>query len=602
VSPATRAPPPTLTIAAIALATVLAALSALHHGSLAEAQGSTGLELLHAGAAVPPPLVELHASSEPARLELVALGAGEGAGVSVRVVRHSHWGAAVAPDAPTLVVHGNGEATLTLDRSSPGELVIEAAASGAPGALGEVSALYVVRVLDALPAPGAPDRIAPSRIVGGVDPDDPALPRIRAQARLPLCADARDARGGVGMMSALAAASGSEWRWSPTLSGVPPIEGVASQVAEVRNPASETTSDHPSWWGCYTAALFGTQVPQWIYLCDVPGNDRTRYYAMEAGGPGGSLSAASWTINPHNGELTQFSNYEPLPQAAAPGPHWFRAHSDHAPGYPPPGFDPYSPTPPDAHDPPTDLFLGAPGTPHLMRVHVKGTLSFVPEFLPLDGKVVLRATAFHSDSVAFSTEQPPGSPLAFPGRPAAVNGTLVPTRPVPEPHHHHPNGRDQYLEDGTRRPHHGKAHELESVAADLGARQGTREPHWHAPPRVAASVRVSDIALRNGVLIEGITDGAAGLPRELQLELLRDRGVPDDLDVGAMEVRGLHEVTLVAELPVDVPDKDAYAAIDPALAIEPWGCWPRLNHPASCPEVEPGAGCPTGPSGAAWVP
>ena len=232
-----RATAPAVACAALALATALAVAGAAHHGSWAVAQGQPAVELLHAGAAAKPPLLELHASPEPAALEIVAGGVGEGAEVSVRVVRHSNWGgdAGEPPAEPALADHGGGEATLVVDRSSPGELVLEAAATGPAGG---ARALYVVRVLDALPPPGGQDRAAPSRIVGHVDPADPALPRMLAQAGRPLCAQA----GASGM------------------SGVPPIEGTGP--------------------GRWHRATFGQQVEQWVHLDGYRGPDRVHYYTQ----------------------------------------------------------------------------------------------------------------------------------------------------------------------------------------------------------------------------------------------------------------------------------------------------------------------------------
>lgn len=244
----TRKPPPRLACprmlgiaaATLALVTVTAALG--YHGHAPTAQdGEPSIEVLHAGAAVDPPLVELHASPEPAGLELVAHGVGAGAEVSVRAVRHTHWGdGAPPPAAPVVADHGGGEATVTLDRTVPGELVVEAAATGGTG---EARALYVVRVLDALPPPGSPDRAAPSRVVGRVDPGDPALPRIRAQASMPLCADTPHVRDDVG--SLVPWRLNESWKTSPSMSGVPPIEGVAIQDAEILDSAGEGISEYP---------------------------------------------------------------------------------------------------------------------------------------------------------------------------------------------------------------------------------------------------------------------------------------------------------------------------------------------------------------------
>lgn len=43
-----------------------------------------------------------------------------------------------------------------------------------------------------------------------------------------------------------------------------------------------------------------------------------------------------------------------------------------------------------------------------------------------------------------------------------------------------------------------------------------------------------------------------------------------------MAVKRLHEVTLVAELSVGVPDGEGHAEADPETAIASWERWPRL--------------------------
>lgn len=62
--------------------------------------GAPYVEMLRAGSFVGAPLVELHASPEPAGLELVAGGVGGGAEVSVRVLRSSNWGGAPGAAPP----------------------------------------------------------------------------------------------------------------------------------------------------------------------------------------------------------------------------------------------------------------------------------------------------------------------------------------------------------------------------------------------------------------------------------------------------------------------------------------------------------------------
>ncbi len=360
-------------VAALALAATLVA----HHGSWAGAQAPVEMEMLHAGAPVEPPLVELHVSPEPVALELVASGAGVGA-ISVSVVRSSSWGAAGAPlPAPVLDDHGGGEVTLTMDRSSPGELVIEATAAGASGG---ARALYVVRVLDALPPPDGRDGAAPSRIVGHVDPADPALPRILEQAGRPLCAEA-DPQG---------------------MSGVPPIEGTGPDRSH--------------------RATFGQQVEQWVHLDAYRGPDRVHYYMKYPDYDAPAMEG--YLKSPYTNEEEAFSSFRRLPRAAAPGPYW--GDMQHALG----GGE-------------VELHYRINGTDALTTVRVNATSSFVPEILPLDGVVRVLATAFHTDGVKFRTSQPAGTPSVPPGLQASANGTLVPaglvpTGPALEPHHHGP--------------------------------------------------------------------------------------------------------------------------------------------------------------------
>ncbi|RNJ72191.1 MAG: hypothetical protein EB824_06180, partial [Thaumarchaeota archaeon S15] len=463
-------------IACAAAALSLAALAAAYPSPWAAAQAPPAMELLHAGAAAKPPLLELHASPEPAVLEIVAGGVGEGAEVSVRVVRHSNWGGAAGepPAEPALADHGGGEATLVVDRSSPGELVLEAAATGPAGG---ARALYVVRVLDALPPPGGQDRAAPSHIVGHVDPADPALPRMLAQAGRPLCAQA----GASGM------------------SGVPPIEGTG-----------------PDRWH---RATFGQQVEQWVHLDGYRGPDRVHYYMQFP--PRIAPAEEGHLKSPYTNKTETFASSWALPRAAAPGPYW--GDREHAFG----GGD-------------VDLHYRVNGTEALVTVRVIGTSSFVPELLPLDGVVRILATGFHTDGVEFRTGQPRGAPLAPPGLPASINGTLVPTEPAQEPHYHGYGKYHKVYLNGTKLPHDREAHKREAVAADLADPATPAEPHHHNPPAVVARASVSEVALRNGILVEGITDGGGS---------------------GGMEVKKLHEVTLAAELPVGVGDVDLYERV-----------------------------------------
>jgi len=435
--------------ATLALAAALAATGTAHHGSWAAAQGLPAIELLHAGATVVPPLVELHASPEPAVLELVARGVGKGAEVSVRSVRSSHWGDAsggAPPALHALADHGGGEATLTVDRSSPGELVLEATASG------EARALYVIRVLDALRIPGYRDGAAPSRIVGHVDPADPHISRILAQAGRPLCAQV-DASG---------------------MSGVPPIEGTGPKKRH--------------------KAAFGQQVTQWVHLDAYRGHDRLHYYMQFP--PRNVFAEVGYLKSPYTNTTETFASFSALPRAAAPGPYW--GDRQHAIG----GGT-------------VNLHYRVNGTEALVAVRVNATSSFVPELLPLDGVMRILATAFHTDAVTFSLPKPPDY------------GDHLRLKPPPGSTHAMVNSTDALL-----------------------------------GPGLSTTVRVSDIALQNGILIEGITDGEG---------------------TEGATVKKIHEITLAVDLPVDVGDTDAYEHVEAGLSVAPWECWPLLNGNALVP-------------------
>ena len=209
-----------------------------------------------------------------------------------------------------------------------------------------------------------------------------------------------------------------------------------------------------------------------------------------------------------------------------------------------------------------DLHYRVNGTDALVTVRVIGTSSFVPELLPLDGVVRILATGFHTDGVEFRTGQPRGAPLAPPGSPASINGTLVPAEPAQEPHYHGYGKHHKVYLNGTKLPHDREVHKREAVAADLADPATPAEPHYHNPPAVVARASVSEVALRNGILVEGITDGG---------------------ETGGMEVKRLHEVTLAAELPVGMGDVDLYERVGEGLSVEPWGCWPRLGGRAFVP-------------------
>lgn len=546
-----------MTLLALSLA---AAILSAHHGYDAEAQGDLPhIQMPHAGATIESPLVELHASPEPAELELVAHGMGAGAEVSLRVLRAVDWDGSQAPAPPVIADHGAGRVTITVNRSSPGEFLVEVAASGSGG---EARGLYTVRAIRTLPPEGSHDRAPPSYIVDSVKPDDPALLRILAQSSLPLCADRL--HGSLHPFTYLEwFRNADDWQAFPTLSGAPPIEGMTERNFTFHNQSSNP--ELGGWRTCNTRAHFGSEVAQWMYVCPVPGSDRTHYYLQRDGdavsteelcstfeteGAGRQRQypadpyeeprcrpRESSAVNPHNGIVTNFDYYMAIPHAAAPGSHWFRTDEHYNLGYPPPGLDPYTPEPTHGIAAWNLLYLRNDDEGTIRVAHtVKGSFSFVPELLLFSDKFVVRATAFHSNDIVVRVTKVWDSPVhGIPGSSATVNGTIVPV-----------------------------------LAQD------------DSPVNVRVPVRVSDIALKNGILVKGITDYLGDLPKDRQREALRGMGITTDLDVGGMEVRDLHRVMLVVGIPVKVGNIADYERIDPDLAITPWECWPRINQPISC--------------------
>ena len=205
-------------------------------------------------------------------------------------------------------------------------------------------------------------------------------------------------------------------------------------------------------------------------------------------------------ISPYTGYFTTLSNYPTHTYAAAPGPYWDYMSRAGVP-------IPYLP---DVDVPPAALHsVMADGTAATHLTRVTGTFSSVPELLPFDDVMVIRATAFHADDVAFEVSD---WNLGLPreGALARVNGTSVPVEVV----------------------------ESESALGTF----------------VRVPVSVSEVAWASGILVRGITDEHA--------------------TAGSI-VRDLHEVTLVAEIPVDAGGGIGYGRLDPSESVEPWGCWPR---------------------------
>lgn len=212
-----------------------------------------------------------------------------------RAINGSH----ADPAPPALVNHGDGTAALTVDRSSPAGGRIHLAA-------GDVRKSAWIGMLPRPPA-------------GYGDPDGPEQPppRIAAQARQPLCADVNHEISGMAY-GADPHAIGSlvGLRWGP-ISGVPPIEGAIHQDGLYEVPVGEHR--HEPAWRCPWAS-FGTQAPQLLRLCEVPGHDRAHYYTRH---PFNSASAAApKMISPYTGYLTRLSTSPAATYAAAPGPYW----------------------------------------------------------------------------------------------------------------------------------------------------------------------------------------------------------------------------------------------------------------------------------------
>ncbi len=443
---------------------------------------------------------------------------------------------------PVLVDHGDGTATVMVDRSAAGERLVEIAASDMRGegwdayALGMLSAdagvrllpreqpvpqwdAYELRVLpaDAGSRPHGHAGGLPHAVEGRSTAGAPLPPRLVAQAHRQMCPDTPHTADTWGVDSHHHKdVHRLDWSVRPAMSGVPPIEGTSKQNAGIfytdgRNPFD---IGERNWWACHTRASFGTQVPQWVVLCDVPGDDRTHYY-IRNDAPSDSPRSPK-LINPYTGNIADFDNSPPRTYAAAQEPQWVKYNKDDVPKK----SDIYRQIRPDAYVPPNQLFVKSGN--HAISIHawVDGTYSSVPELLPFSDRVVFRATAFHADDVTFHI--------------VALKSILGA-----------PEGRSHALVNG--------------IPAPLNT-----ESIWRSPDdaEIHVPVRVSDIAKGNGIYI---------------------RGINDDERTGDGVVRDLHEIELVAEIPVVVPDKHRYEPIDPAFAIEPWGCWPLLNGTAWVP-------------------
>ena len=418
---------------------------------------------------------------------------------------------------PVLVDHGDGTAMVMVDKSAVGERLVEIVASDVHG---EEWGEYTLRILsvdaDSRPRPhaGGLPHATEGRSVAGA----PLPPRLVAQARLPMCADTPHTADMWGVdHHNIYDGSRINLKGHPTMSGVPPIEGASNMDARIYYPNKTRVpadSGEKRWWGCYTSASFGTQVPQWILLCDVPGDDRVHYYRRHVGSS--DQNSSSQIVNPYTGNTADFSHSPPRTFTAAPGPQWSSILQDD-PDFG--KFDPYAPIRPDAYVPLTELIVMVGEGFGSIFSSVHGTYSHVPELLPFSDKLVIRATAFHADDVTFNVEPttiflgvPDGTPMAL------VNGTMV------------------------------------SLMTEL------TEDSLHT--KIKVPVKVSDIAKNSGIFIKGIND--------------------DERTNGGV-VKELHDITLVAEIPVFVHNKYDYEPVAPEFTIEPWGCWPLLNGTAWIP-------------------
>ncbi len=414
-----------------------------------------------------------------------------------------------AGSLPVLVNHGDGTAMIMVDKSTAGKRTVAIAAFDAHG---EKWDTYLLRVLsaDAASRPQGHAGGLPHAVEGRSAVGAPLPPRLVAQAHQPMCPATPHTEDTWGVDSHnYKDVRRFDWSVRPAMSGVPPIEGTSMMSAAIIYP----DGSHPyevgerSWWGCHTRASFGTEVPQWVILCDVPGDDRVHYY-MRHVTDSDSFEGAR-LINPYTGNRADFDDRPARTYTAAPGPQWLNRHH-HAKST----FDPYAPVDPEVYLPDNVLYIKQYDELDYIFTKVTGTYSSVPELLPFSGKLVFRATAFHSDDVTFHIDA--GRFLvALEGEShALVNGTLAPVK-VPE---------------------------LDRTQFNV-------------------SVKVSDVAKANDIYIRGIND---------------DERTADGV------VRELHDIMLVAEIPVWLYSS-RYEPIDPAFAIEPWGCWPLLNGTAWVP-------------------
>jgi len=213
--------------------------------------------------------------------------------------------------------------------------------------------------------------VIPRPAVGYGGPDGPERPppRIAAQARLPLCADVVYEAHGI---DAQALGRGffdkpASLLYGKTVSGVPPIEGTIHQEGfyEVAVGEPELAGGR-SEWSCSTRASFGTQAPQLLRLCEIPGHDRIHHYTRH---PFDSdRASASRMISPYTGYLTTLSSSPALTYAAAPGPYWEYIGSG--------GYNVTLPYRPDEYVPPSVLYpVRRDGTASMLVSKVIGTYS-----------------------------------------------------------------------------------------------------------------------------------------------------------------------------------------------------------------------------------